>query len=187
MNSTMPPNHFKPQTCRAQLRVVQAIDSAERAMIPAGFDAEALALDAMHFQAAATPLAHDTGSVTRLHDQVQRADAKRRLETLAQLPLAPLDQQHRAVVARFKPISTDPLLLNTGAPLLRRVSQPPKQPTAAPVDKSLPAQALDSMKERMQREYSATTASERRSIVFLVAVFLGAIVAIVAIPLIARG
>lgn len=176
-----PPRHFTPQTRRAQLRVVQAINSAERAMIPPGFDAEAAAVESLHFTSLATPLVHDAGPVTRLQQQVNKAEAQaeqRRAVRAITTPGTPSEGWESAsrLLQRRQSMTADPYRLDTGIPQLRPVGAWP-----TPARKPTEAAPHDTLAERLEREYEQLSREARREFALLVAVYGAAIAFLVGV------
>lgn len=160
-----PAKHFKPQTRSDQRRILRAINAAEMAMIPAGFDAEAAANNAMHFQSVATPFAHDKDAIERLQAQVRRAESQSQpASTLAGLKLVPLSAHHIPVVRHHQSGRREPLL-----------HQPMR-----------PESSKDSIGKRARQGYADITPRERRVLWLITAVYMAAIVSVVAIIATAR-
>lgn len=154
-----PAKHFRPQTRRAQLRVVQAIAEVEKATLPPDFDSHAVFMDNLHFQSVAHPLAHDLASVQRLQEQVQRAELQQRMHRLASLPLAPLNEQHMAVIRQHQAnrLNTDTL--------------------------ATPPEVTEPFMQRARADYRATTAQERFWLYAVIGGYLATIVALVAVSI----
>ena len=95
MTISAPPKHFRPQTDRAQKSVIRKINDAERTMIPPGFDAEMVQLDAIHTSGKKDPIDPQT-SDRRFWVVDAASEGTRSAQALAQVPLARLDDQHIA-------------------------------------------------------------------------------------------
>lgn len=179
-----PANHFRPQTTQQRRAVLQQIDAIESQTLPPGFDAEMLEMDGLHFQSHATPLAHEPDSIKRLSEQVRQADAmntRRRRQALAQLPLAPLSQQHIAVVkshqarraaAEISAIQTH-YANQQQAPRWDQFPQPPM--------------AQDHLGERIRQNIAAANTSDRKATWFVAGVMLFCLAANFAIPYFTRS
>ena len=193
-----PAKHFRPQSAQQRRAVLKQIDAVEIISLPPGFKAEMVEMDGLHLQSIATPLAHEPGSVDRLQQQLRQAETQRRMRALAQLPLAPLNQQHIAVIkqhqASRKNANNSDIAATATAEInaiyahyanqskAPRWSQFPQQQQQAQ-----PPIAQDPLNDRIRAHIEASSASDRKAAWFIGAVMGACIAAVVFIPYFAKS
>lgn len=189
-----PAKHFRPQTTQQRRAVLKQIDAVEIISLPPSFNAEMMEMDGLHLQSISTPLAHEPGSVDRLQQQLRQAETQRRMRALAQLPLAPLNQQHIAVIkqhqASRKGANDSDIAARAISELSLIEAHYAVQSWEARLDKQSKPQppiAQDPLNDRIRAHIEASSASDRKAAWFIGAVMCACIAAVVFIPYFAKS